>query len=197
MSGPVYSDAQIRSVLLEHSVPPSWRIIPAHHVATPLGTAASDSRFCTNSDGYTVLYCAPDFATAFIETVGRERVTRRRSRESLLKEVTARAWALIAAAPGVVLKLLDLRGAGCTTIGAPTDTVGARNHAAGRALGRAIHGDHGDIDGLLYASRLTGADVYAVYDRALGKLEASETGKLSDHRELPAVLQGHHITLIG
>lgn len=111
--------------------------------------------------------------------------------------MTARACALIAAAQGVTLKLLDLRGAGCTTIGVPTDTVGARNHAAGRALGRAIYCDHGDIDGFLYASRLTGADVYAVYDRAIGKLEASETGRLLDHGELPAVLQRHHISLIG
>ena len=157
----------------------------------------SDSRFCTSSDEYTVLYCAPDFTTAFLETVVRDRFTRRRRREILLKEVTARAWALIASAQGVVLKLLDLRGAGCTTIGAPTDTVGARNHAAGRALGRAIFGDHGEIDGFLYASRLTGEDVYAVYDRAIGKLVASGTGKLSDHRELPAVLQMHHISLIG
>ena len=78
MSPPVYSDDQIGSVLLEQSVPPSWRIIPAHHMVTPLCTVAADSRFCSSADGYTVLYCAPDFATAFIETVVRDRLARRR-----------------------------------------------------------------------------------------------------------------------
>jgi hypothetical protein len=195
VSRPVYSAVQVASAVLQASVPPSWRIIPACYIAEPLGTASADSRFCAKSDGYTILYCAPDFATAFIETVVRDRFTRTRRRRILLKEVTARVWVLVGSAHGVRLRLLDLRGAGCTTIGAPTDTVGARNHAAGRAFGRAIHRDHNEIDGFQYKSRLTGADVYAVYDRAIGKLEAVESGRLADHRELPNVLRRHQIRL--
>ena len=60
------------------------------------------------------------------------------------------AWARIESVPGVALSLLDLRADGCTVMGAPTDTVRAQDHAAGRAFGRAIQHDHDDIDGFLY-----------------------------------------------
>ena len=92
--------------------------------------------------------------------------------------------------------LLDLRADGCTRIGAPTDVVQARNHAAGRAFGKAIHAEHADIDGLVYASRLTGQDVYAVYDRSVGKLKAADVGLLEEHVELPGVLERHGIGLL-
>ena len=81
-------------------------------------------------------------------------------------------------------------------IGAQTDTVNARNHAAGRAFGKAIHSGHEDIDGLVYVSRLTGADVYAVFDRAVGKLELAASGLLPDHPKLPDVLEKHGIGLV-
>ena len=81
-------------------------------------------------------------------------------------------------------------------LGAPTDAVNARNHAAGRALGRAIHTEHDDIDGLLFSSRLTGADVYAVFARGIRKLHAPESGTLSDHPELPDVLSKYSVMLI-
>ena len=95
-----------------------------------------------------------------------------------------------------VLTLLDLRGNGCARVGAPTDTVHARNHAAGRAFGRAIHEAHGDVDGLLYGSRLTGEDVYAVFDGGMAKLAVSETGMLVDHPELPDILARHGIGIV-
>ena len=138
----------------------------------------------------------PDFATAFIETVVRDRFMRRRRREIGLVEVTERAWVRIEAKPATRLMLLDLRRDGCALIGVPTDTVNARNHAAGRAFGKAVHAEHANVDGLLYASRLTGADVYAVFDRGIGKLEASESGMLPDHPELPDVLDKHRVDLV-
>lgn len=96
-----------------------------------------------------------------------------------------------------MLTLLDLRGDGCARVGASTDAVHARNHAAGRAFARAIHDAHADADGLLYGSRLTGEDVYAVFGRGIGKLTVSETGKLAvDHPELPDVLGRHGIGLV-
>ena len=94
------------------------------------------------------------------------------------------------------LTVLDLRQDGCALIGAQTDTVNARNHAAGRAFGNAIHSDHEDIDGLVYPSRLTGGDVSAMFDRAIGKLELSGSGLLPDHPELPDVLEKHGIGLV-
>ncbi len=53
-----------------------------------------------------------------------------------------------------------------------------------------------DIDGLLFSSRLTGADVFAVFDRGITKLEAADAGMLPDHPDLPDVLSKYGITLI-
>ena len=170
--------------------------MPGRHLATPLGTVPADSRFCSHEVGYSVLYASPDFATAFIETVVRDRFIRRRERAVTLKEISDRAWARISTQQGAMLSLLDLRGDGCIRLGAPTDAVHARNHAAGRALARAVHAEHADIDGLIYVSRLTGEDVYAVFDRGAGKLESTETGALMDHLELPHVLDRHGIGIV-
>ncbi len=191
-----YPRNQVENVLTQATPPPSYRIIPRRHLRTPLGTALGDSRFCTKADNYTVLYAAPDFATAFIETVVRDRFTRKRQRDIVLKEVTERAWVLISATSRAPLRLLDLRQDGCVRLGTPTDTVNARNHVAGRSLGRSIYADHKDIDGLLFASRLTGADVYALFDRAIRKLDVMDSGLLANHPELPRVLTQYSIRLL-
>ena len=191
-----YPRNRIESALLKGSLPASCRIMPARYQASPLGSRPADSRFCSRDAGYTVLYASPDFATAFVETVVRDRFTRRRNRNVALEEVTGRVWTQISAQSGVKLTLLDLRGDGCTRIGAPSDAVHARNHAAGRALAREIHAEHGDIDGLIYVSRLTGKDIYAVFDRGLSKLDATESGTLVDHPKLPEVLARHGIGLV-
>lgn len=191
-----YRADRIDDVLSKAKLPPSYRIIPARHADTPLGTAPADSRFCAISDGFTVLYAAPDFATTFIETVVRDRFTHKHEREVLLREVTERAWALITTKPRAKLAIVDLRDDGCVRLGAPTDAVNARNHSAGRALGRAIHADHEHVDAVLFSSRLTGADVYAVFDRAIDRLEVSDNGPLSAHQGLPDVLAKHKISLV-
>ena len=191
-----YPRNRIESALLKGSLPASCRIMPARYQASPLGSRPADSRFCSRDASYTVLYASPDFATAFAETVVRDRFTRRRNRIVGLKEITGRIWALISAQSGSELTLLDLRGDGCTRIGAPSDAVHARNHAAGRALARAIHAEHVEIDGLVYVSRLTGEDIYAVFNRGLSKVEATESGMLVDHPQLPEVLARHGIGLV-
>ena len=170
--------------------------MPGRYRGSPLGTVPADSRFCSRDAGYTELYTAPAFATAFIETVVRDRFARRREREVTFRELAERVWARIRSRPGTALAPLDMRGDGCIRVGAPTDTVRARNHAAGRAFAKAIHAEHADIDGLVYVSRLTGDDVHAVFDRGAGKLEADETGGLADHPDLPDVLERHGIGLI-
>jgi hypothetical protein len=191
-----YPRERVAEILTRVALPASIRIVPRRYLADPLGVAPGDSRFCARADGFRVLYAAPDFATAFVEVIVRDRFARRRQRAILLKEVTERAWVSVATRPRATLTLLDLRKDGCVRLGAPTDAVSARNHAAGRALGRAIHAAHGDVDGLLFSSRLTGGDVYAIFDRALGKLDAAETGLLADHPDLPAVLSAHGIGLV-
>ena len=191
-----YTRAQIERVLLKSTLPACCRIVPRRHLATPLGTAPADSRFCAKVDGFTLLYAAPDFATAFVEVVVRDRFTHKRTRRIRLVEITERAWATISAKGRAKLSFLDLRGDGCLRFGAPTDAVRARQHAEGQALGRTLYFGHEDIDGLIFPSRLTGADVYAVFDRATAKLEARQTDALSEHPELVQVLSRHGIGLI-
>ena len=107
-----YPRDRIEPLLLEARFPESYRIMPGRYRATPLGTRPADSRFCSRSAGYSVLYASPDFATAFIETVVRDRFMRRRDRDVALKEITERAWACFSARSEAVLALLDLRGDG-------------------------------------------------------------------------------------
>ncbi len=66
MSRVRYPRNRIESALLKGSLPTSWRIMPARHLASPLGTGPADSRFCSRDAGYTVLYASPGFATAFL-----------------------------------------------------------------------------------------------------------------------------------
>ena len=196
MTQGAYPRKRIEGVLTKAKLPLSSRIVPHRHLETPLDMTPADSRFCSKADGFAVLYASPEFATAFIETIVRDRFTRRDQREVLLKEVTERAWARITTKPRAKLALLDLRKDGCVRLGAPTDTVNAQNHAAGRALGRAIYSEHKDVEGLLFSSRLTGGDVYAVFDRGIAKLDAAETGMLPEHPELIDVLSSYSIKLI-
>ena len=190
-----YPRSLIEPLLLRTVFPESYRIMSQRHIESPLGTTAADSRFATRTGGYTVLYAAPDFTTAFIETIVRDRFVHRPTREVALREITERVWVRVSSEPDARLTLLDLRADGCTRIGAPTDVVQARNHSAGRSFGKTIHVEHADIDGLIYASRLAGKDAYAIYDRGIGKLKAGDVGKLEEHAELAGVLERHGIGL--
>ena len=123
-----------------------------------------------------------DFATSFIETVVRDRFVRRRERNITFKEVAGRRWVRVAARPGTALTPLGFRTDGCIRIEAPTDSVRTRSHAAGRVLARTIHTGYGDVEGPLHVFRLTGEDVYAVFDRGVGKLDFVNTGALARHQ---------------
>jgi hypothetical protein len=73
----------------------------------------------------------------------------------------------------------------------------ARGHfAAGQALGRAVYEEHTDVDGFIYASRLTGDDCVAVFDRAIEKLRVVEACELKDAEEMPAVLERNKVMLV-
>ena len=196
MSQRQYPLQRIRPVLLETALPSGWRIFPSRHLDSPLGTIPADSRFCSRTGGYSVLYAAADFATAFVETVIRDRFVGLSSREIAIREITSGAWARLESIPGLTLALLDLREDGCAKIGAPTDVVNARNHAAGRTFAAVIHASHPNIDGLVYRSRLTGGNAYAVFDRAIAKLHTRETGQLAHHPVLPGILADYGVRLV-
>lgn len=192
----VYRSEQIARVAVSVSVTAVHRIVPKRYLGTPLGTGPSDSRFCTHTADFTIRYAAQDFATAFVETVVRDRFTRKTRREILYKEVSERGWATLTTRPRHKLRLLDLRTDGCLRHGAPTDVVNARNHAAGRAFSHSIYTGHINIDGVLFASRLTGADVYAIFDRSIHKLAVLEVGELEANDGLPDLLRRHEIALV-
>ena len=90
MSGDRYLRSLIEPLLVKAVLPESYRIMPHRYLGSPLGTSVADSRFASGDASYTLLYAAPEFATAFIETVVRDRLVGRRGRELALKEVTAR-----------------------------------------------------------------------------------------------------------
>ena len=195
MSGPAYPRKRVEAALVEVALPPGYRIVPGRYLPSPLGTAPANSRFCTETADFTILYTASDFASAFLETMVRDRFTRKRLRKISRKRVARRIWTRIESKPGTSLRLLDLRRGGCIAIGAPTDAVRSRNQTAGQAFAKAIHADHADIDGFLYESRLSAADTYAVFDRAIGKLRLMDSGRLTDHPELPQVLKQYGIDI--
>ena len=195
MKRPRYSRDRIEAVLTAVELPLSYRIIFRRYLKSPLGTAPNNSRFGAKASGFTILYAASDFASAFLETAVRDQFTRKRRRKIEHEEITERAWTRIESKPGASLRLLDLRRGGCIAIGAPTDTVRSRNQTAGQAFAKSIHADHADVDGFLYESRLSGADTYAVFDRAIGKLRLMDSGRLTDHPELPQVLKQYGIDI--
>ncbi len=84
------------------------------------------------------------------------------------------------------LMVIDLRTTGLLKFGVSTDAPRAKAHGDGQALSEAVYGAF-DANGLLYASRLTGAQCPPVYDRAV-------TGNafLRDARRLVAVIRNSH-----
>ena len=147
----------------------------------PLQLYSSASRFCDGKSGFSVMYASLSFETSIVETLVR---------------VLARGYAQISSQPEREVSLLDLRDTGCIDIGAPTDAVRARHFAAGQALGRAVFEEHPDVDGFIYASRLTGDDCIAVFDRAVTKFMVVDACELKDHAELPAVLKRNQVVLV-
>ena len=136
-----------------------------------------------------------ELETAFLETVVRDRFVQRGQRRIPLTDVTGRGWVQFATHERSPLRLLDIRAEGCV-MGAPTDVLRARHQAAGRAFARAIYAQHPDVDGLLYSSRLSGVDCYAVFDRALARLHELDQGELKHHSGLPDLLEKYDIRLV-
>lgn len=189
-----YPRERIEARLSYFSIESAHRVFAVSRM--PLSIQPSPSRFCDGESGYAVLYAALTFETCIAESLIRDRFVRRSRRELPLAAILTRAHAQIATQPDAELLLLDLRDTGCLEIGAPTDAARARHFAAGQALGRAIYTEHPDIDGVIYASRLTGDDCLAVFDRALAKIFVIDAGELKDHPQLPMMLEQGGIQLV-
>jgi len=188
----LYPRERVEVILRPLRLTIAHRILLKAFLPEPFDLRPARSRFC-DGRSYAVLYAAGDFETAFAEVVMRDRFVQRDQRVVAFGELSARAWMEITQDDGRLLNLADLRDDGCLVLGAPTDAVHARNHAAGRALSRALHDEHTDVDGIVYRSRLTGGDCYAIFDRATASLVSARTGELPNHPELPDVLRKHQI----
>jgi hypothetical protein len=140
------------------------RIIPSVYAATPLGCAPSNSRFGGTDQSFAVLYAARDLATALAETVIRDRFEGMADRRLFVEDLADRvAVQLNANAP---LRLVDLRKGGCLKLGVSTEITGAKLFLEAQQFAQSVY-QHATIDGILYASRLTGENCVAVFDRAI------------------------------
>jgi hypothetical protein len=63
-------------------------------------------------------------------------------------------------------------------------------------LGRNIYRGHTDVDGLIYPSRFDGKNNFAIFDRAVGKLDVMQTDELSAHPALSDALARLQIGIV-
>lgn len=191
----LYPRERVEAAIQPLSATTACRLLWKQHLSDPLAVRRAPSRF---SDGrsYGLLYAALEFETAFVEVVVRDHFVQRGRRVLPLGDVQQRGWVEFDTPRESPFLLLDLRESGCVKLGIPTDAVHARNQAAGRALGRAIYEQYPDIDGIRYSSRLTGGECFAIFDRALRRMQLRRSGELVDHPKLLAVLRMHEIGLV-
>ncbi|MER9643219.1 RES family NAD+ phosphorylase [Mesorhizobium sp. M0239] len=133
------------------------RVMRAAHMATPLVMGFGHTRFSSPDRTFQLVYIARDLATAIAETIVRDRFEGRMKR--VLDQSEIDEWAVAEITATSPLTVLDLRTTGLLRLGVSTDAARAKKHWRGRQLSAAIHGAFA-IDGLLYASRLTSADVW-------------------------------------
>ncbi|MBX9907826.1 MAG: RES family NAD+ phosphorylase [Beijerinckiaceae bacterium] len=163
------------------------RNIPVAHMRTPLGMGFGHSRFSSPGQAFKLLYLARDLATAIAETIVRDRFEG--ARERVLDEGEIENWAVTEVTATAPLTVLDLRTTGLLRLGVSTDAARGKEHREGQELSENVHYSFA-VDGLLYASRLTGADCVAVYDRAVSdKLTSSPAVELVRQADLVPVLR--------
>lgn len=169
------------------------RILPTRHRATPASAGFGSSRYSSPTGAFRVLYAANSFPTAFAEAVVRDRFegkARRYLYRPHLEQVC-----LTAVSSSRDLTLLDLRGPAAYEIGVDTDASRARDHTVGQAFSQAVHDQMGDVDAILFDSRLTTGTCVAVYDRAFSALSAMIPIGLMQATLLPAEITRLGITL--
>ncbi|MDB5439998.1 MAG: hypothetical protein JWM33_2425 [Caulobacteraceae bacterium] len=174
------------------------RVFPLAFKDTPLGVGPGKARFSSVDGNFHTLYAAASLASAIAETIIRDRFEGLPERRLFSTELAKACVApLTAIAP---LRLIDLRNDGCFQLGISTDIAGAKGESDGwmasRDLAQYLH-DHTPLDGILYRSRLTGANCVAVFDRAIGaKLTAGTGQSLPSARHLSVALKSLAVKVI-
>jgi hypothetical protein len=170
------------------------RVMPRMHVATPLGMGFGQSRFASPDQSFQLIYIASDLATGIAETIVRDRFEGRDKRVLDLSEVED--WAVSEISATSPLMVIDLRTTGLLKLGVSTDAARAKAQDQGRKLSQAIYSRFA-ADGLLYLSRLTGAECLAVYNRAVSsKLRAQPAVEALRLPQLVPALEQLSITLL-
>ncbi len=162
------------------------RVMPAAYMTTPLGMGFGITRFSSPGKAFQLVYIACDLATVIAETIVRDRFEGASNR--FLDESEISAWAVAEVTAVDPLVVLDLRSTGLLRLGVSTDAARAKTHREGQMFSEMVYRSFA-IDGLLYSSRLTGANCVAVYDRAVGvKLTASPAVELVRQADLIVAL---------
>jgi hypothetical protein len=160
---------------------------------TPLGMGYGDTRFCSPSSSFTLLYVGKDLETAIAETIVRDRFEGAAPRRLMTTEIVD--WGATSVSCATPLQLLDIRKKGCLALGVSTDIKGAKGQAEARKFSEEMYATS-EVEGILYLSRLTGEDCVAVYDRAVGKLRAGEVVDLVRLPDTVPALRSLNIELI-
>lgn len=171
------------------------RIIPSIYQATPLGCAAANSRFGGTDKKFAVLYAARNLATALAETLVRDRFEGLETRRLFAVELGDRTAVQIDTIKP--LRLADLRKGGCLKLGVSTDIAGAKCFDEAQQFSDLVYMDT-NIDGILYASRLTAENCVAVFDRVTtSHLASSSIAPLSQLGQVGKALDKLNVQLIG
>ncbi len=171
------------------------RTSPLTYRSTPLGLGGGNARFSSPNGNFKELYLAADLPTSIAEGVIRDRFDALpEDRRFVLQEEVER-WGLTAVRTKTPLRLLDLRFDGAYRLGIPSDAIRAADHGKGQMASEEIY-RHASIDGILYASRMTGRVCCMVYDRALSKLAHTPMVDLVTVARLVPALDSLDITLL-
>lgn len=170
------------------------RIIPTPYQATPLGCGVGESRFGGTGKSFATLYAAKNLATALAETVVRDRFEGISERRLFIAELAGRSAVRIDSTEA--LHLVDLRKGGCLKLGVSTDISGAKCFEEAQAFADTLYKNH-SIDGIIYASRLTGENCIAIFDRATGKcLSATGVVPIVQLKQTTDALQTLNVQLL-
>jgi hypothetical protein len=169
-------------------------VIPSIHAGTPLGVGHVPSRFSGTDGNFLVLYAARNLATAISETIIRDDLEGVAERRLFIEEFKDRA--IVQLSTTAPLRMVDLRKGGCLKLGISTEVAGAKGFEEAQRFSQFVH-DHSQADGILYASRLTGENCAAVFDRAIhNHLVDQRTVPLIQLRNLSAALASLSVELV-
>lgn len=162
----------------------------------PLGWGPGLNRFSDPTGrAFGVVYLGSSAKVAFVETLLRDAADGRGDDCVLeLTEIEARSLASIRLKDP--LRLVDLTGDGGLRMGVPSDVVGSSDQTLAQQWSAAFHAHPFQPDGVYFPSRLNEERCIALYDRAIGKLEAVATPRLVEcDVELAAILDELDIAL--